>query len=137
MFKNFNVNTIVSYYDITHPELIGCVQVFFAKDSVKQHNVNDKDFYSVRPICVKRGEFIDKRPEFYFNIRKSHYNLMIHSDYKYYVIIVDSEVHEYSASEGMTYQYNVAHIAGVTNETTIDKLKDMSKVELLTFDEEL
>lgn len=137
MFKNFNVNTIVSYFDAERPKLTGMIHVFFAKDEVKEHNVNDKDFYSVRPICVKRGNFTEKRPEYYFNIRNSHFNLMLHSDYKYYVVIISPDVHEYLGIEGVRYQYNVAHIAGVTNALTVKKLDEMSMIEIMTFDDEI
>ena len=138
MNKNLSQNNIVSYYDSEFPDSNGPINIFIKLDHVKEHvSRTDQVFYSVRPLCVKRGLVIDKNIDYYFNIKNYLVDMMKKSGAEYFVLIVDPTPREFKDQEGFAQQYYTSRLQTIHGESIISKLEEFDKPRLEEYPAEL
>ena len=138
MNKSLNQNNIIAFYDTTYVQTTGPVSIFIRKDHVREHvSSSDQLFYSVRPLCVKRGDFIDRNIDYYFNIKNYLVDMINKSDADYFVLTVDDTSKEFTDPDGFKHQYYTSKLQMIHNETLISKLEECNKPRLEEYASEL
>ena len=139
MIKSLNQNTIISHYDSLYPETSGPINVFVKLDRIREHVSPDDNhmFYSVRPLCIKRGSFINSAIEYYFNIKSYLVDMMKKSDAEYFSLVVYDDPREFTDPDGFKHQYYSSKLQTIHGESVIAKLVEYDKPRLEEYPGEL
>ena len=139
--KTLNANSIYTHYNINTTG--GWINMFFNRNSIREFNNEQGNWYNVRPIAIVLDD-TDKKIELEidnitFNIKKFWKEMIDKSsETDYYVIRIYNDPKEYQTEDGLEHSYHNTRVLAIKNPKLISDLQELESKQwrIDEFDEE-
>ena len=126
--KSLSINAVVAHYhELGHN---GNIKLFYRKSEIRKHKSEDgKAFYTVRPIVVKIGNWLDDRINFTFVIKNKYAYLMESKDCDLWCLEIDNQAKTFKPSDDVEYEWHntrLIYIASAKLKAKVESLYQSS-----------
>ena len=122
--KSLSINAVVKHYqELGHDSPI---KLFFRKCEVRKHkSESSQNFYTVRPILVKIGNWFDDRINFTFVVKNKYAYLMESKDCDIWCLEIDNKAKNFKPSDDVNYEYHDTRLKFITSPTLKERVLNL------------
>ena len=124
MNKSLSINNVVKHYQELQHE--GDIKLIFRKSSIFTHkSIDGKPFYTVRPIVVKIGYWIDDKINFSFTIKNKYVHVINSKQVDLWCLTINKDVKNFTLENGEECEYHEVSLQFINNpklQSHIEKL---------------
>ena len=124
MNKSLSINGVFNHYkELGH---YGDIKLIFRKSSIFTHKSNDgKPFFTVRPIVVKVGDWIDERISFSFTIKNKYHHIINSKQNELWCLTINKEPKTFMLEDDIECEFHDTSLQFINNpklQATIESL---------------
>lgn len=114
MNKSLSINGVVKHYqELKHNDNIKLV---FRKSDIFSHkSIDNKAFYTVRPIIAKIGEWLDDGINYSFTIKNKFYRVIKNKDHELWCLTINKDIKTFALDENNECEYHDTSLQFITN----------------------
>ena len=114
MNKSLSINGIVKHYkEQGHSEDI---KLIFRKSSIYTHkSIDGKSFYTVRPIVVKIGNWIDERIDFSFTIKNKYKHVIDSKQIDLWCLTINKQPKKFNLDQSTECEFHDTILQFISN----------------------
>ena len=124
MSKSLSTNGVVNHYKELQHE--GDIKLIFRKPSLFSHkSIDGKTFYTVRPIVVKIGNWIDDKINFSFTIKNKYVHVINSKQIDLWCLTISKDAKPFTLENGEQCFFHEVSLQFINNpkiQSSIEKL---------------
>ena len=124
MNKSLSINGVIKHYqELKHN---GDIKLIFRKSSIFTHKSTDgKPFYTVRPIVVKIGNWIDDRISFSFTLKNKFKYVVDSKQIDLWCLTIAQESKSFKLEDGSQCEYHETSLQYINNSKLQEQIESM------------
>ena len=123
--KSLSINGVVRHYqDLNHK---GDIKLVFRKSDIFNHKSSDgKAFYTVRPILVKVGGWIDEHISFTFTIKNKFYHIIKSKDIDLWCLTIKKDIKTFKLEDsGQECEYHETSLQYINDPKLLKSIESL------------
>ena len=121
--KSLSINSVVARYQALGHD--SPIKLFFKKSDVRKHSSDTRNFYTVRPILVKVGNWFDDCINFTFVIKNKYIYVMESKDCDLWCVEIDNLPQSYKPSDDIEYEFHDTQLKFIASQRLKERVLNL------------